>query len=202
MKLLHTERLTLRPWREDDAPTLFALGSEPSIGLNAGWSPIRDIENARDVIESVLSNDFTYAMTLRESDELVGCIALKPVAESVLSLVHKGQIAGLETDELDNLDQTREIGYWLGVPYQGRGLMQEAAEAIPRYAFEGLSAPGVWALHEASNRKSERVMEKLGMDGVGMLSHVHMSLLPGEVFWDEHVHFIGRSRWMKNNRIS
>jgi len=190
MTTLHTERLILRPWTENDASALFELGSDPSIGLNAGWTPIRDILNAQEIIRNVLSDDLTFAITQKDSNELVGCISLKPVSEAVMSMIrHESESKSVPEEALD-FDHSVEMGYWLGVPYRGKGFMREAAQTLLKYAFEDLSYTAVWALHEISNRNSERVMEHLGMRGVGVVQHVLMPNLPGVVFWDEHIHLI------------
>ena len=39
--VIHTERLTLRPWRETDAASLFTHASDPDVGPAAGWPPRR-----------------------------------------------------------------------------------------------------------------------------------------------------------------
>lgn len=36
---IKTERLLLRPWRENDAPALFKYASDPEVGPRAGWPP-------------------------------------------------------------------------------------------------------------------------------------------------------------------
>ena len=45
--VIHTERLTLRPWRETDAASLFTYASDPDVGPAAGWPPHRGIEESR-----------------------------------------------------------------------------------------------------------------------------------------------------------
>ena len=37
--MIETERLILRPWREDDAEALYKYASDPDIGPPAGWPP-------------------------------------------------------------------------------------------------------------------------------------------------------------------
>ena len=36
---LTTERLILRPWSEDDAPSLYKYACDPAVGTIAGWPP-------------------------------------------------------------------------------------------------------------------------------------------------------------------
>ena len=44
--VIHTERLTLRPWRETDAASLFAYASDPDVGPAAGCRPIEALRRA------------------------------------------------------------------------------------------------------------------------------------------------------------
>ena len=36
---METDRILLRPWRDDDAPALFKYASDPEVGPRAGWPP-------------------------------------------------------------------------------------------------------------------------------------------------------------------
>jgi RimJ/RimL family protein N-acetyltransferase len=62
-----------------------------------------------------------------------------------------------------------EIGYWIGVPYWGRGYATGAAGAVLGYAFGELGLHRVVARHFARNPASGRVLRKLGMTHEGTL---------------------------------
>ena len=53
--ILETERLILRPWREEDADDLYIYASDPDIGPPAGWPPHTSVESSREIIRTVLS---------------------------------------------------------------------------------------------------------------------------------------------------
>ena len=144
--ILKTERLLLRPWSEDDAEALYEYAKDPRIGPAAGWPCHKSAAESRESIRGVLSAPETYAVCRREDEKLIGCIALK--------------LRG-HTDMTDRDDEC-ELGYWLGVPFWGRGLMAEAAEALLRRAFEELSMTTVWCGYYDGNERSRRVQEKLG----------------------------------------
>ena len=55
-----------------------------------------------------------------------------------------------------------ELGYWIGKPYWGQGLIPEAARELLRFAFEQLGMTTVWCGYYEGNEKSRRVQEKLG----------------------------------------
>ena len=76
--VIQTERLTLRPWREADAASLFAYASDPEVGPAAGWPPHRSIEESKEIIRTVFSAPHTFAVCLAATDEPVGSIGLMP----------------------------------------------------------------------------------------------------------------------------
>ena len=143
--MLETERLLLRPWEETDAQSLYTYAKDPDIGYPAGWPAHTSVENSRKIIRDVLSAPETYAVCLKDG-KAIGCVGLKL----------KGY-----TDMTDREDEC-ELGYWLGKPYWGQGLIPEAARELLRYAFESLHMRAVWCGYYEGNEKSRRVQQKLG----------------------------------------
>ena len=143
--MMQTKRLILRPWQEADAESLYAYAKDPDIGLPAGWPPHKSVEDSREVIRYVLSAPQTYAVCLKDGSP-IGSISLKL----------KGS-----TDMTDREDEC-ELGYWIGKPFWGQGLIPEAAEELLRHAFEELGMRAVWCGYYEGNVKSRRVQEKLG----------------------------------------
>ena len=143
---LSTERLSLRPWREDDAPDLYACASDPRVGEAADWPPHRNVAESRTVIREIFSAPETYAVVLHETGRAVGCIGL---------LRGDAGYIALQTDEA-------EVGYWIGVPYWGRGLIPEALRALVNHAFDDLHLATLWCCSFTENRQSQRVQEKCG----------------------------------------
>ena len=50
---LETERLILRPWKEDDAESLYKYAKNPEVGPIAGWPVHTSVENSREIIQKV-----------------------------------------------------------------------------------------------------------------------------------------------------
>ena len=144
--ILETERLILRPWRADDADALFEYAKDPAVGYPAGWPAHTSIEESRRIITFTLSRPETYAITLKPSDKAIGCISIK---------------RGQDTDMTDEEDEG-EIGYWLGVPFWGKGIMPEAVREIQRRCFEDLGVNTIWCGYYEGNEKSRKVQEKCG----------------------------------------
>ncbi len=56
-----------------------------------------------------------------------------------------------------------ELAWWVGVPWQNRGLATRAASLVKAFAFDQLKLPALTARHMPDNLASGRVMAKLGM---------------------------------------
>ena len=137
---LETERLILRPWKEDDAESLYKYAKNPEVGPIAGWPVHTSVENSREIIKSVLAADETYAVCLREDNVAIGSIGLITPAQSHTKAA----------------DDEIEIGYWIGVPYWGQGLIPEAVRALQKHAFLDLGCSAMWCGYYDGNEKSKR----------------------------------------------
>lgn len=179
--ILETKRLCLRPWQEADAEDLYRYASSPEVGPIAGWPVHTSIENSREIINGVLSEPETYAVVLKASGQAVGSIGLMIGAASNLSLP----------------DDEGEIGYWIGVPFWGQGLIPEAMRRIISYAFGELHLSKLWCGYFDGNDKSKRVQEKCGFT----YSHTNKDI-PWPLLGDirtEHVTCLPRERWQKTS---
>ena len=143
--MLQTKRLILRPWLESDAQALYEYAKDPDVGPAAGWPPHTSVENSRQIIRDILSVPETYAVCLKDGTP-IGSIGLMMK----------------DVTPMTNRDDECELGYWIGKPFWGMGLIPEAAEELLRYAFEELNMRAVWCGYYDGNEKSRRVQEKLG----------------------------------------
>ena len=145
--MMETERLILRPWREDDAEYLFKYAQDPDVGPIAGWPSHTSVENSLEIIRTVFAAPDTYAVVLKETGEPVGCCGIM-LADSK----HSAEMKHGEA----------EIGYWIGKPYWGLGLIPEAVTALLSRCFDELELKTVWCGFYDGNIKSKRVCEKSG----------------------------------------
>lgn len=144
--ILYTERLILRPWEESDAESLYEYAKNQEVGPIAGWPVHTSVENSREIIRDVLSAEETYAVCLREDNKAIGSVGLMIGEHSNLNLP----------------EEEGEIGYWIGVPFWGRGLIPEAVQELIRHGFEDLKLKRLWCGYFDGNIKSRRVQEKCG----------------------------------------
>ena len=144
--MLETERLTLRRWEASDAESLYEYAKDPDVGPIAGWPPHQSIEESSIIIANVLNGTEAYAVCMKEDGKAIGAIELK--------------LNG-HTDMAERDDEC-EMGYWLGKPFWGQGIMPEAAREMLRHAFEDIGMTKVWCGYYEGNTKSRRVQEKAG----------------------------------------
>lgn len=185
--ILKTERLLLRPWDEQDAEALYEYAKDPRVGPIAGWPVHTSVENSREIIKTVLSAPQTYAVCLKEA---CGGVAANRAIGSV------GLLMGDESN-IDMGPDEAEVGYWIGVPFWGKGLIPEAVRELMRYAFEEIGMQKLWCGHFDGNQKSWRVQEKCGF--------IHQ-YTNKDTLWEltneirtEHISCITKSQWEKKN---
>ncbi|MDY4927225.1 MAG: GNAT family N-acetyltransferase [Prevotella sp.] len=107
---MKTDRITLRPWRESDAETLFLFAKDPDVGPRAGWRPHASEEESRAIILSVFSNPTTWAIVWNETSKPIGAIGYGESCNCALPARH---------DE-------PTIGYWVARPFWNMGICTEA----------------------------------------------------------------------------
>lgn len=73
-----------------------------------------------------------------------------------------------------------ELGFWVGVPHQRRGLATFAVQNVLPYAYGNLRLQSVWAEVLTSNTPSLRVLAKFGFVAAGERPHSHAA-------WPAHV---------------
>ena len=180
MELL-TERLILRPWKESDAESLYEYAKDPLVGPIAGWPVHTSVENSREVIRNVLSAPENYAVCLKSDNKAIGSIGLISPMQSHTKAA----------------DGELEVGYWIGVPFWGKGYIPEAVRRLQKYAFEELGCTAMWCGYYEGNEKSKRVQEKCGF----IYHHTERDkpcLLMGDMR-TEHYTYLTKEQWLENN---
>ena len=175
---LQTSRLILRPWIEADAEALYRYASDPDVGPPAGWPPHASVENSREIIKTVLSGPEIYAVCLKDGS---------PVGSIGLHL--KG------STDMTERDDECELGYWIGKPFWGQGLIPEAARELLRHAFEELGMRAVWCGYYEGNEKSRRVQEKLGFAYQHKTDGLNVALMHD--IRTGHCNLMTKERWQK-----
>ncbi len=145
MSTLHGTTFTLRPWCDADIPSLVKYANNRAVSRN-------------------LRNIFPHPYTQQDAQEwMKRCKENTSGALSFAIEVEGEACGGIGCRNLDDVYcKTAEIGYWLGEPFWGRGIMSEAATLVARTAFEQLDIVRIQAGVFGWNAASARVLEKAG----------------------------------------
>ena len=145
---LATARLVLRAPRDTDAKAIALVVNDRRIAENTLRIPHPyGLADAQEFIASANAGDGEIVFVIASRDGgLLGCCGIA---------------------QLD--DTTPEIGYWLGVPFWGRGYATEAARALIDHAFVDLGHDTLVAGARVSNPASRRVLEKCGFQWTGVV---------------------------------
>ena len=149
--MMETERIILRPWREDDAEALFKYASSPDVGPRAGWPPHQSVDESREIIRTVFNNDTNWAIELKETGEPIGAIGYGPACDC----------------KLPARDGEPITGYWIAKPYWNQGICTEALRLMIDHIRKSTDIPSLISGHFIDNPASGRVMEKCGFIPTG-----------------------------------
>lgn len=149
---IETQRLILRPWREDDWQDFYEYASVDGVGQMAGWQPHASIEETKFVLNLFVNGKKTLAIEEKKSGKVIGSISLDEQEDC--STIPKEMLG-------------RELGYALNKAYWGAGMMPEAIQGVCRYCFAVLGYDYLSCGHFDFNQQSRRVIEKCGFSYVG-----------------------------------
>ena len=143
-----TDRIILRKFENGDAKNMFDnYASRDTVTKYLSWKSHKSLEDTEGFLNNVVlpgyNNDYTYrwAIVLKETNEVIGSI---------------------DVVDMNGEKNRVELGWVLSDDFWGRGIMPEAARIVIKYLFdEGFSR--VQAFHNVENKKSGRVMQKVGM---------------------------------------
>ena len=181
---LETKRLILRRWEDSDAENLYKYAKDPDIGPIAGWPAHQSIEESRNAIRNVLNGKEAYAVCLKSDGRAIGAIELKQNGH---------------TDMTDRDDEC-ELGYWIGKPFWGQGIIPEAVKEMLRHGFEDLGMTRIWVGYYEGNTKSKRVQEKCGFRYEWKSEGIDVPLLHEKR--TEHVSSLTKEQWLQDKIYS
>lgn len=147
MTVLHTARLTLRPWRDTDLAPWAAMNADPEVRRHLG--PVLTRAQA-DASVAAFQGDFArrgygwWAVEVTATGEFTGFAGLDDVDPGL-------PFTGVEA------------GWRLARAAWGHGYATEAGRACLTYGFDVLGLAEVLAVTTADNHRSQAVMRRLGM---------------------------------------
>lgn len=145
---LETERLILRRYTLEDAPSVFKnWASDDEVTKYLTWPTHENVDVTRWVLTDWVKRYeapavYHWGLVEKATGELFGDIAVVHVNEPVAEA---------------------ELGWCMGKAWWGKGYMPEAARAVLKVLFDEAGFNRVCACHDVNNPKSGRVMQKIGM---------------------------------------
>lgn len=151
---IETARLILRKAVREDAEFMFRnWASDPEVTKFLTWPTHQSVEITRSVLDMWIPdykkpNFYQWMIELKDLGEVIGTI-------SVVRLN-------------DNIEEA-EIGYCIGQPWWGKGIVAEALKGVMKFLFDEIGVNRVTARHDTCNPNSGAVMKKCGMIYEGTL---------------------------------
>jgi RimJ/RimL family protein N-acetyltransferase len=144
-----TDRLALRPFRDDDIDAFHAIQSREDVVRYLYWGP-----RSRDEASEMLDRRKLQAAIDKEGDGLHLAGELRATGELIghFSLFYRSAQHG-----------EGEVGFVVHPDHHGKGYATEGARAMLRLGFEVLGLHRIIGRCDARNTASARVMERLGM---------------------------------------
>jgi ribosomal-protein-alanine N-acetyltransferase len=148
---LHGSLCTVRPWRMSDVDAVVRHANNINVARQ-----LRDRfphpylrTNAHAFLKAATKADEPSNLAIDVDGEAAGAI---------------GYVAGTDVERY-----SAEVGYWLGEPFWGRGIVTEALVLLTRHLFGTPNMLRLFALPFADNAASARVLEKAGYVREGIL---------------------------------
>jgi ribosomal-protein-alanine N-acetyltransferase len=150
--VLHTKNLLLRPYLKGDEQAMYQnWAADEEVCRYLTWAPHESLESTRQIVSewaSCYGSDTFYHWGITLDGLLIGDIAVVNWNEA---------------------SEWAEIGYCLGRPWWGQGIMTEALQSVMRYLFESVGFHRISLRHLAQNTASGRVMQKAGLQYEGTM---------------------------------
>lgn len=144
---------SIRKWNIKDAVNLAEMLNNKKIldNLRDGLPYPYTVKDAEEFITAMLSVDQekTFAFAITFDDKVIGSIGVF---------------------RCENIHfRTAEMGYYIGEPYWGKGIMTSAVKQTCQYIFEHTDIIRIFAEPFSKNAASCRVLEKAGFQFEGLL---------------------------------
>ncbi|MFN8339594.1 MAG: GNAT family N-acetyltransferase [Saprospiraceae bacterium] len=134
----------LRHWQPSDAESLVKYANNANIAR-------------------YMRDAFPHPYTKADGDNFIQ-FAMQKLPASIFAItVDDLAIGGIGLHPQNDIYRLNaELGYWLGEPFWGQGIITNAISQIVTYGFENLQIERIYAIPFGSNIGSQKVLEKAG----------------------------------------
>lgn len=162
MSTIETERLVLRPFRENDAADVLEYLSGPLPHCFADLK-LNTLDEARaEVVKRGADTEYCFAIVLKESGKVIGEIDADP-STYVPPMLRSKETAPPPPD-------TFSPSLILNAAYHGKGFACEATYALFDYLFTRKGVRRIFAYVDDYNARSQHLCEKLGLRREGLFT--------------------------------
>jgi RimJ/RimL family protein N-acetyltransferase len=170
---------TLRPWKPDDLPSLIKYGDNWNIAKNlSNLFPHPYTEDAgKAFIRFANADKPIHTFAIEVNGEAVGGIGIHP--------------------QTDIMEKNAELGYWLGEPFWGKGIVSGAVRQILNFAFDTYQIDRVYATVFRANIASQRLLEK---NGFRLEANIEKLFWKKGEYHDGLIYAVRRDHWTINSK--
>ena len=175
---IDSERLYMRPFKDEDAESMLEYHSDPEICRYIPW----DVRNLAEVQESIEKNKDAYTLNA-EGDYLS------------LALIRKSddQLIGQMNSMYRSTEHKKaEFGYVINPKFGGQGYASEAASALITALFDSGLFHRVIANIDVRNDPSWKLVERIGMRREA--HYIQDYWFKGE-WTDSYIYAVLKSEW-------
>ena len=147
---LESARLKLRKPQQGDAAFIYSYARDPEVSRYMTWQPHTDISQSQDYLEICIKDweqgtNFPWFIQQKETETMIGVVGISLSGHRAV------------------------IGYVLNKPFWGKGYTTEAVCVVRDWVMDQPKLFRLWAVCDAENHGSRRVLEKAGMEFEGIL---------------------------------
>lgn len=142
-KEIETERLHLRKLKESDWEVISFLRTDPDVNAFVQRPPAPDKKTALAFIDRITGAEESlyWSICLKPNNTMIGSICLW---------------------NLNQEENSAEVGYDLSPAYHGKGIMREALQAVISFGFHDLKLFKIEAFTQWNNAASVQLLTKSG----------------------------------------
>lgn len=164
----------LRPWKASDINSLIKYANNWNIAKNLTnqFPHPYTIQDGKAFIEYATKDDPIHIFAIEVNQEAVGGIGIHPQSDIFI--------------------KNAELGYWLGEPFWGYGIVSKAIKQIIQFGFSTFDIERIFARPYGTNFASQKILEKNNFLLEGRYNNI---LYKNGEYLDELIYAIRRYNW-------